>query len=121
MSVARVEFRESRREPARKRVIAGSPRRCDAESVGRKDVAEPGEGQDMHVLPGLALRCFARVKGEPVTDRTDVGDVCERERLIPERECDDVVPAREILGADERNAVGREDAPYFRHEMIEAL
>ena len=58
MRVARIELRERRCKRAREWVVARSPRIGDVQAVSGEDVAEPGERQDVYVLPRLALRFF---------------------------------------------------------------
>jgi hypothetical protein len=73
----------------------------------------------VHVLPRLVLGLLAGVKCEAVADRPHVRDVRERERLISERERADVVPAREVLRADDCDAARGEDASDLSNEVVE--
>lgn len=112
---------ERRGKLSRERVVARAPRARDLEAVRDEDVPQPREGEHVHVLPRAAVcRRLTGMKGEWVADRADVGDVSERERLQPQNERTDVVPAGEILGAYECGATWDEDTASLGHEVIQA-
>jgi hypothetical protein len=102
-------------------VIAGAPHGLDPEAVRDEDVAQRRQRQDVSVLPRFQRRRVAGVQGVRISDRSAGGDVRHRERLVAERERDDVVPAGEILGADDRAPAGAEDTADFLNEVVETL
>ena len=71
------------------------------------------------MVPGFDRRRLPGMQRDGITDRSARGDVRERERLITKRKRGYVVPASEILRADNRAAAWSEHTPDFRHEMVE--
>src|SRR5262245_1047052 len=121
VGVPRIMRREPRCEAARERVVAGAPGACDGESVRVEEVAQSEEGEHVHVLPRLERAVLACMEREGVPDRALRRDVRQREGLVAERERADVVPAREVLGADEDASARPEHAKGLVDEVIETL
>jgi len=58
------------------------------------------------------------VEGERVTDWPELREVRDRERLQAAGKCSNVVPAGEVLGADQGDALGVEDALNLLGEVV---
>src|SRR5439155_24908425 len=102
VGMPRVECRQRNREPARERMVTASPYLLDPESMRGEEVAKCLEGHDMDMLERLSGTHVLVVCGEAIPDWAKPRDIRQRKRLVPERQSSEVVPACQVLGADER-------------------
>src|SRR5205814_9836118 len=119
--VARIGGREPGGEPTGNGVVARPPDRLDPEAVGDEDVAQRRQREDVDVLPRFPRQRLPGVQRVRISDRSPGRDVRERERLVAKGEGDDVVPAREILRADDGAAARAKHAADLLDEVVETL
>lgn len=123
MTVTRVASLERPREPAAQRVVSGGERELHVEAVAIEQLLQGDQRDDVDVLPGLhvVLGRVVLVHRERVPERAGPRDVRDRERLVPQDERRDVVPARKVLRADEGRAARLQDAAGLEGEVVEPL
>jgi hypothetical protein len=110
---------EPGREPPCNWVIPSAPGGLNFQAVRYEEIAERRQRQNVDVLPRLVTRRFADVQSEGIPDRPAGGDIRQRKRLIADCECRQVVPACEILGADNRAAPRAKHASRLLDEVVE--
>src|SRR5204863_1523254 len=121
MRVTGVERGEPPGDPAAQRVVARAELRFDAEPVRGVDVSECLERDHVHVLQGLLPHGLAEVESKRIPDSAPAGDVRRRKRLVSQEQSADVVPAREVLCADDRLPTRSQDSLGLADEVIESL
>jgi hypothetical protein len=94
--------------PRREREVARTLVSVHAKAVGLEEVRQTSVREDTNVLPRLPLEGLSAMERKRVADPAGrMTDVRERKPLPPEDERRNVVPAREILGRNDRVAAGR--------------
>ena len=102
-------------------MVARAELRFDAEPVRGVDVSECLERDHVHVLQGLLRHGLAEVESKRIPDSAPAGDVRRRKRLVSQEQSADVVPAREVLCADDRLPTRSQDSLGLADEVIESL
>src|SRR5436189_136180 len=117
--VIRIDARQPSGGAAAERGIPRAPIGLDPEAVRQEDVSESLERDHVDMLQRLLLDGLAGVQRQRVADRPPARDVGGGERLVADEQSRDVVPAREILRADDGEAAAPQDALGLEDEVVE--
>src|SRR5687768_16730329 len=118
--MAYVPPRKPTREQPGQRVVARSKTLDRLEAVLHEDLGETLRGEDARMEPGGLELVGRRLREcEGIADRPARRDVRQREGHEAENECRHVVPAGEVLSADQSSPAGAEDAVDLADEVVQ--